>query len=61
MIAPGKPMPFEAEVFDIVFAVFVMHFNIDLQALAELYRVLKPSGLFVFNVYQRDIDGLGRN
>ena len=58
IIASGRPMPFETEVFDIVFAVFVMHFSIDLQVLAELYRVLKPSGLFVFNVYQRDIDGL---
>lgn len=58
LTALGEPLPFETAVFDVIFAVFVMHFNIDMQALGELYRVLKPSGLFVFNVYQRDIDGL---
>ena len=58
LIALEESMPFGTAEFDLVFAVFVMHFNVDLQTLAELYRVLKPSGLFVFNVYQRDIDGL---
>lgn len=55
---PDEPLPFESATFDVIFAIFVMHFNIDIQTLAELHRVLQPSGLFVFNVYQRDIDGL---
>jgi SAM-dependent methyltransferase len=54
----GESLPFKTAVFDLIFAVFVMHFNIDMQTLRELYRVLRSSGLFVFNVYQRDIDGL---
>ncbi|HYT46137.1 MAG TPA: class I SAM-dependent methyltransferase, partial [Methylomirabilota bacterium] len=54
----GEPLPFETGAFDLVFAVFVMHFNIDMLTLGELRRVLQPSGLFVFNVYQRDTDGL---
>src|SRR6266702_218669 len=58
LTALGEPLPFETSIFDVIFAVFVMHFNIDMQTLGELYRILKPSGLFVFNVYQRDIDGL---
>jgi len=51
-------LPFNTAEFDIVFAVFVMHFTIDMLTLRELCRVLRPSGLFVFNVYQRDIVGL---
>ncbi len=58
LTALGEPLPFETAIFDVIFAVFVMHFNIDMQTLGELYRILKPSGLFVFNVYQRDTDGL---
>jgi SAM-dependent methyltransferase len=58
LTALGKALPFGTADFDVIFAVFVMHFNVDMQTLGELYRVLKPSGLFVFNVYQRDIDGL---
>lgn len=53
----GK-IPFDTAEFDIIFAVFVMHFHIDMPTLHELCRVLRPSGLFVFNVYQRDIVGL---
>lgn len=51
-------LPFDTDCFDIIFAVFVMHFHIDMPTLHELCRVLRPSGLFVFNVYQRDIVGL---
>src|SRR5579859_7865194 len=50
----GK-LPFNTADFDIIFAVFVMHFHIDMPTLHELCRVLRPSGLFVFNIYQRDI------
>ena len=55
---PDEPLPFEAASFDLVFAVFVMHFKIDMVTLAELRRVLRSSGKFVFNLYQRDIDGV---
>lgn len=58
LIATGEPLPFKTATFNVIFAVFVMHFNIDIQTLSELRRVLQPSGWFVFNVYQRDIDGL---
>jgi len=54
----GERLPFETGAFDLVFAIFVMHFNIDMLTLGELRRVLRPPGLFVFNVYQRDTDGL---
>lgn len=52
----GKQLPFETASFDLIFAAFVMHFDIDTLALAELGRVLRPQGKFVFNVYQRSID-----
>lgn len=55
---PGEPLPFPSASFDLIFAIFVMHFNVDLPTLCELRRILRPSGLFVFNVYQRDTDGL---
>ncbi len=55
---PGEPLPFVSATFDLIVAVFVMHFNIDTPTLIELRRILRPEGLFVFNVYQRDTDGL---
>src|SRR2546421_2589403 len=55
---PEKPLPFETESFDLIFAIFVMHFSIDMATLAELSRVLRSSGKFVFNLYQRDFDGV---
>lgn len=55
---PGESLPFEAASFDLVFAVFVMHFKIDMVTLSELRRVLRSSGKFVFNLYQRGIDGV---
>ena len=58
LIYPDKPLPFEAASFDLIFAIFVMHFSIDMATLAELSRVLRPSGKFVFNLYQRDFDGV---
>jgi SAM-dependent methyltransferase len=54
--SPGELFPFETSSFDLIFAAFVMHFNIDMTALLELRRVLRSSGKFVFNVYQRSID-----
>ena len=35
-----------------------MHFNVEVCTLAELKRILRPARKFVFNVYQRDIDGV---
>jgi len=55
---PEGSLPFEADTFDVIFAVFVMHFQINTSTLVELRRVLRKSGKFVFNVYQRDIDGV---
>lgn len=57
-IFPDEPLPFETATFDLIFAAFVMHFNIDMFTLAELYRILRPSGKFVFNAYRRNIDGI---
>lgn len=47
-------LPFESATFDFVFAIFVMHFNIDMLSLVELRRVLQPSGQFIFNFRERD-------
>jgi SAM-dependent methyltransferase len=55
---PEKPLPFKTATFDLIFAIFVMHFNVDVMTLAELCRLLRPSGKFVFNVYMRDIEGV---
>lgn len=58
LIEPDRCLPFANASFDVIFAIFVMHFNVGVATLAELRRVLRPSGAFVFNVYQRDIDGV---
>jgi SAM-dependent methyltransferase len=53
---PDEPLPFEDGSFNLIFAIFVMHFAIDTATLAELKRVLRPTGKYVFNLFQRDID-----
>lgn len=58
LIRPDRPLPFETAHFDLIFAVFVMHFNIDIRTLAELRRILHPEGKYVFNLFQRNIDGV---
>jgi SAM-dependent methyltransferase len=55
---PDRRLPFSKASFDLIFAIFVMHFNVGMFTLKELRRVLRPSGKFVFNVYQRDIEGV---
>lgn len=55
---PDEPLPFKTATFDLIFAIFVMHFNVGIPTLKELRRVLQPAGKFVFNVYQRDIDSV---
>src|SRR6266568_3652697 len=51
---PGAQLPFKSATFDLIFAVFVMHFGIDLPTLVELQRVLRPLGQFVFNFRERN-------
>lgn len=55
---PDKPLPFDEETFDVIFAIFVLHFKVDILTLAELQRILNKSGKFVFNVYMRDTEGV---
>lgn len=55
---PDKPLPFSEESFDVIFAIFVMHFQIDISTLVELCRILRKSGIYIFNVYMRDVDGI---
>jgi ubiquinone/menaquinone biosynthesis C-methylase UbiE len=55
-----EPLPFKDESFDAITAVFVMHFNIEVSTLAELRRVLRPSGNFVFNLLKRDTHNFDR-
>jgi len=57
---PEKPLPFEAATFDLIFAIFVMHFNISMLTLLELRRVLRDSGKFLCNVYQLDVDRVSK-
>lgn len=57
-IFPDEQLPFETATFDLIFAAFVMQFSMDLSTLAELSRLLRPSRKFVFNAYQRKIDGV---
>lgn len=58
LIEPDERLPFEAHSFDLIFAIFVMHFKIDLAMLSELKRILHPEGKYVFNLYQRKFDGV---
>lgn len=55
---PDQPLPFQTASFDLVFAIFVMHFSIDIETLVELKRILRPTGKYVFNLFQRNIDGV---
>jgi len=50
--ASALDMPFEAETFDIVYAIGSLHHTGDLPgALAEVRRVLRPGGTTIFMVY----------
>jgi SAM-dependent methyltransferase len=50
------PLPFESGFFDAAYALFVMHFDIGREYLAELVRVLKPGAAFCFNIYNAPAD-----
>jgi SAM-dependent methyltransferase len=55
---PDRPLPYPDATFDLIFAIFVMLFNVGIFTLSELKRVLQPAGTFVFNVYHRDIESI---
>jgi SAM-dependent methyltransferase len=50
------PFPFGDAVFDGAYALFVMHFDVGRDYLAELARVLKPGAAFCFNIYNAPSD-----
>lgn len=45
------PLPYENGQFDVVFAVFVMHFTLPLNSILEINRILANDGFFIFNLY----------
>jgi len=49
----NSSLPYEADFFEMALAVFVLHFHFYAEQIAELYRCLAPSGVFVANVYRR--------
>jgi ubiquinone/menaquinone biosynthesis C-methylase UbiE len=49
-------LPFGTAEFDVVLACFVLHFKIQEATFGEIRRVLKPSGVFVFNLFNIDTD-----
>jgi len=51
LLTIDKHFPFKNDSFDFIFAIFVMHFNISFFSFNEIYRVLKPGGLFLYNYY----------
>lgn len=55
LVQPYQRLPFDALSFDVIFAIFVMHFNSDIFIFNEARRILKRNGIFVFNIYKRNI------
>lgn len=43
--------PYDSQTFDVVVAVFVAHYFWDRKPYEEIFRLLKPRGLFMFNVH----------
>lgn len=56
----NDPMQFPDQFFDAVFAVFVMHFNVNFQSLQNIHRVLKQAGPFIFNCYKNEPPSMRR-
>lgn len=50
-VDPLGPLPFDANKFDIIFMIFVMHFSIPSCVLKEIHRCLTPNGYFIYNIY----------
>ena len=42
--------------FDVIISCFVAHYFLDVQPLREMLRLLKPTGLLLFNLPRKDID-----
>ena len=50
-----KSIPFNEDTFDFVFSSSALHWDLDIYAsFKEIYRVLKPGGLFLFSTYGPD-------
>ena len=47
----GSRLPYKDSQLDLVFAVFVMHFQVGHSTISEIYRILNDRGIFIFNVY----------
>ena len=53
--ASFKDIPFEDNTFDFVFSSSALHWELDIQSsFKEIYRILKPGGLFLFSTYGPD-------
>ena len=45
-------LPFESDTFDFVFSSSALHWELDIKSsFEEVYRILKPGGLFLFSTY----------
>jgi len=50
-----KNIPLESNVFDFVFSSSALHWELDIySSFKEIYRILKPGGLFLFSTYGPD-------
>jgi len=50
-----KNIPFENSTFDFVFSSSALHWELDIQvSFQEIFRILKPGGLFLFSTYGPD-------
>lgn len=50
-----KNIPFENSTFDFVFSSSALHWELDIQtSFKEIFRILKPGGLFLFSTYGPD-------
>ena len=53
--AQFKEIPFKDNAFDFVFSSSALHWELDIKSsFEEIYRVLKPGGLFLFSTYGPD-------
>jgi malonyl-CoA O-methyltransferase len=53
--ADFKNIPFENNTFDFVFSSSALHWELDIKSsFEEVYRILKPGGLFLFSTYGPD-------
>lgn len=51
VVAPDGPLPFASGVFDLIHALFVMHFKVPTSMLRELHRCTTTDGFLVANCY----------